>query len=58
MCLLLPNRENEIRIGAVQSRYAQLFIVDLLFVGVVKDNFDKNEEYLQKTREIIARLRL
>ncbi|GMQ60910.1 MurR/RpiR family transcriptional regulator [Vallitalea maricola] len=58
MCLLLPNRENEIRIGAVQSRYAQLFIVDLLFVGVVKDNFDKNEEYLQKTREIIARLRI
>lgn len=55
--ITLPNTEHDIRLGAVQSRYTQLLVVDLLFAGIAKDNFDATQEYLIKTRNIIEKLK-
>ncbi|NLI90150.1 MAG: MurR/RpiR family transcriptional regulator [Epulopiscium sp.] len=53
----LPNIEQGIRIGAVQSRYAQLLVVDILFAGIAKENFEVTEGYLVKTQQLIEKLK-
>lgn len=55
--ILLPNTEQGVRIGAVQSRYTQLLVVDILFAGIAKENFEVTERYLIKTRQIIEGLK-
>lgn len=55
--ITLPNTESGIRIGAVQSRYTQLLVVDILFAGIAKENFDITEGYLVKTRKLIENLK-
>lgn len=55
--IALPNTEHGIRVGAVQSRYTQLLVVDILFAGIAKENFDITEGYLVKTRQLIEELK-
>lgn len=51
--LYIPSEEKEIRIGAITSRMTALLITDLLYLGIAKNDVDKTEEYILKTREII-----
>lgn len=55
--ITLPKTEQEVRIGAVLSRYTQLMIVDILFTGVAKENLDATQEYLVRTRQLIDTLK-
>lgn len=50
--------EKHLRTGAIASRIAQLTVVDILFIGVAKDNFGEITRYLQHTREIVEDLKL
>ncbi|MGG7178172.1 MurR/RpiR family transcriptional regulator [Clostridium paraputrificum] len=51
--LYIPSEEKEIRIGAITSRMTALLIMDLLYLGIAKNDVDKTEEYILKTREIV-----
>lgn len=55
--IVLPNTESDIRVGAVQSRYTQFLVVDILFTGIAKENFEETESYLIKTRGLIQDLK-
>lgn len=51
----IPREETELRLGSISSRYAMLHIVDLLYYGIVRDDFDRNRERLENTRDAIRR---
>jgi len=55
--LYIPSEEKELRIGAITSRISELLITDLLYLGMTKNDFQKTEEYILKTREIVKELR-
>lgn len=45
--IIIPNVENSsFRIGAIFSRYAMLFVVDMLFIGLSKKTTNNINEYL------------
>ncbi|TDT50946.1 MurR/RpiR family transcriptional regulator [Fonticella tunisiensis] len=50
--------EKDIRVGAISSRIAQLTLIDILFVGVAKENFDVVEKYLKATRRMVSDLKI
>ncbi|MBU5436899.1 MurR/RpiR family transcriptional regulator [Tissierella sp. MSJ-40] len=50
--------EKHLRMGAVASRIAQLTIIDILFMNIVKKNFNIIPEYIQETGKIIENLRI
>lgn len=45
--------EQNVRVGAITSRIAQLIAIDVIFVGVAKNDFDKTSNYIRNTREIV-----
>jgi len=55
--LFIPSTEREVRIGAMQSRTAQLFVTDLLYMGLIRDRFDAVEACLESSRKIILQLK-
>ncbi|MBE7036509.1 MAG: MurR/RpiR family transcriptional regulator [Ruminococcaceae bacterium] len=52
----LPSMEKDLRIGAIQSRYASLMISDILFLGIAQANYEEMEENLKRTRRIVKQL--
>ncbi len=57
ICLYIPNAESEIRVGAFQSRTSQLLISDLLYMGIIRKQLDKVDEYVKQSRELINMLK-
>lgn len=55
--LYIPNEEKELRIGAITSRMTALIMTDLLYLGIAKNDVNKTEEYILKTRELIKELK-
>ena len=55
--LHVPSEEKEIRFGAITSRISALVITDLLYLGVAKNNLNKTEEYILKTREFVKKIK-
>lgn len=51
--LYTPVVEKELRLGAIASRNSALTLIDLLYYGVAKLEFEKNKENLIKTRTLI-----
>ncbi|SES97013.1 transcriptional regulator, RpiR family [Natronincola peptidivorans] len=51
--LFTASVEKNLRTGAIASRIAQLSIVDILFVGIARNNFNEVSKYIQATREIV-----
>lgn len=45
--------EKNLRTGAIASRIAQLTIIDILFVGIARKNFNEISKYIQTTRDIV-----
>ncbi len=54
--LQVPHVEDEIRIGAIGSRYGMLFLSDLLFLCTAQDQYDFVEQALLNTRKVIQSL--
>lgn len=50
--------EKSLRTGAIASRIAQLTIVDILFIGIARENFNDISGYIQNTREIVEDFKL
>lgn len=55
--LNIPNEERQLRFGAISSRMDQLALIDMLFLGVAIENFDKIEDMLMETKEIVKKLK-
>ncbi|SFC90791.1 MurR/RpiR family transcriptional regulator [Clostridium uliginosum] len=51
--LYIPAIEKDLREGAMSSRISQLTIVDMLYIGMVKDDITATEEKLIRTRKVI-----
>lgn len=51
--IYLPNYEEELRIGAITSRIDALTIIDILYLGVAKNDFGKTKKYIEATRDIV-----
>lgn len=45
--------ENTLRMGAIASRIAQLTVIDVLFINIVRQKFDSIPEQIKKTREVL-----
>lgn len=56
-CLYVPNVEQAARLAAIFSRYAQMFIVDILFVDYAKRIEDKPEQLLSEYRSLHGTLK-
>ncbi len=50
--------EKTLRMGAIASRIAQLTIVDILFIGIVKNNFSNIPGYIQQTSDILKEFKM
>lgn len=50
--------EKNLRTGAIASRIAQLTVVDILFIGIAKDNFNDISGYIQTTSEMVGDFKL
>lgn len=55
--LKVPFVEKSLREGAMSSRISQLALVDMLFIGMAKNNLEEVEEKLILTREAVKELK-
>ncbi len=53
--LFVSSLEKSIRSGATASRIAQLNVIDIIYLGIVGENYDENIRYLDKTRQAVKR---
>jgi len=56
--LFTASVEKNLRTGAIASRIAQLTIIDILFVGIARNNFNQISKHIQATREIVEDFKL
>lgn len=56
--LKVPYVEKSLREGAMSSRISQLAVIDMLFIGMAKNNLEEVEERLIATREAVRELKL
>lgn len=54
--LRVPSVEKYLREGAISSRISQLAIIDMLFIGMVRNNIEEVEEKLIETRKAVKEL--
>ncbi|MGM9960642.1 MAG: MurR/RpiR family transcriptional regulator [Allobaculum sp.] len=54
--LYTPVVEKELRIGSIFSRNSAIALTDLIFCGLLKEDFDKHKQSLIKTRELIRKV--
>lgn len=50
--------EKHLRTGAIASRIAQLTVVDILFIGVARNNYSEIAKYIQDTRDMVEDLKI
>ena len=55
--LKVPAQEKNLREGAISSRTSQLIIIDILYLGIARDNVKEVEEKLISTRKAIEYLK-
>ena len=55
--LKVPFVEKSLREGAMSSRISQLALIDMLFIGMAKNNLEEVEEKLILTREAVKELK-
>ncbi len=56
--LLTSSQENIFRSGAISSRIAQLSTIDTLFIAVALVDYNRSQESIEKTREILSQRNL
>lgn len=57
ICLTVPDKEALMRIGAFTSVYTSIMMADLLYMGVVQEDFDDIEVKLVQTRKMVEGLK-
>ncbi|MFU7515572.1 MurR/RpiR family transcriptional regulator [Clostridium sp. HCS.1] len=58
LILAVPSTElNATRLSPIFSRYGQLFIIDILFLGLAKKQTDSVEELLEQYQSLLAKLK-
>ncbi|MBS6041482.1 MAG: MurR/RpiR family transcriptional regulator [Clostridium baratii] len=57
MALYIPNKEKELRLGAIASRMSALTLIDILYLGIVKNDIPKTKDYITDTRRIIEKIK-
>lgn len=57
ICLTVPDKEALMRSGAFTSVYTSIMMADLLYMGVVQENFDETEVKLVQTRKMVEGLK-
>ncbi|WP_444658089.1 MurR/RpiR family transcriptional regulator [Caproiciproducens sp. R2] len=57
ICLSVPNVEQVTKVAAIFSRYAQLFIVDILFLNFVNESGEDPAKMLTDYRSLLLRLK-
>lgn len=58
LILAVPSTElNATRLSPIFSRYGQLFIIDILFLGLAKKQTDSLEEILDEYKSLLAKLK-
>ncbi len=50
--------ENFIRSSALSSRITQLTIIDMLFIGLLKRNYQSGIEYIEKSHQVVRGLKI
>jgi DNA-binding MurR/RpiR family transcriptional regulator len=50
--------EKHLRTGAIASRIAQLTVVDIIFIGVARNNFSEIARFIQDTRDMVEDLKI
>ncbi len=56
--LVVPSTElNATRLAPIFSRHGQLFIVDILFLGLAKENTNSVEEFIDQYESLLAKLK-
>ncbi len=50
--------EKHLRTGAIASRIAQLTVVDIIFIGVARNNFSEIAKFIQDTRDMVEDLKI
>lgn len=58
LCLFVPNTEHVVRVGAITSMLTTLALCDILYLGVMQQNFDENESRVIETRKLIDRMKI
>ncbi len=56
--LYTAESERGFRMGAISSRIAQLTIIDMLFVNIVKENYEDIPQYILKSGSLVGNLKL
>ncbi|MGF7058505.1 MurR/RpiR family transcriptional regulator [Brassicibacter mesophilus] len=54
----VAGNEQNIRVGAIASRIAQLTAIDVLFVGITKNDFEIISDYIKNTRESVEEFKI
>lgn len=57
ICLFVPDREAVMRIGAFTSLHTSLMMADLIYLGVIREDMDRIEKDLIKTRKLVEGLK-
>ena len=57
ICLLVPDNEKVMRIGAFTSLHTSIIMADLLYMGVIQENLEHHEVELIKTRKLVEGLK-
>ncbi len=50
--------EKHLRTGAIASRIAQLTVVDIIFIGVARNNYSDISKFIQDTRDMVEDLKI
>lgn len=50
--------EKHLRTGAIASRIAQLTVIDILFIGVARNNYSEITKFIQDTRDMVEDLKI
>lgn len=58
ICLMVPNTEHVVRVGAITSLMTTLALCDLLYLGVMQKDFDENEVRVIETRKLVNELKI
>jgi DNA-binding MurR/RpiR family transcriptional regulator len=57
IALNVPFVEKSLREGAMSSRISQLAVIDMLFIGMARNNLKEVEEQLRETRKAVEQLK-
>lgn len=55
IALLVPDNENQLRVGTINSKYSSLLMVDILYLGTIQEKMDSYLENLVETRTLIRK---